>query len=79
MDQAGVPSSVAHPHAIKHSRVQHLFEEAEKQGLPPEAALKTVANVVGHKTAQTSWEHYVGETGRGRKVADAVLKKATET
>lgn len=77
MEQAGVPPELCYPHAIKHSRVQHLFEEAERQGLPPEAALKTVANIVGHRSAQTSWEHYVGETGRGRKVADAVLKKAT--
>lgn len=78
MGAADVPDEVAYPHAIKHSRVQHLFEEAEKQGMPAEAALKTVAAIVGHRSAQTSWEHYVAQTGRGKKVADEALRKAME-
>jgi hypothetical protein len=56
--------------------VQHLFEEAEKQGLPAEAALKTVSKIVGNKSARTLWENYVAETGRGRAVADTVLERA---
>lgn len=77
-EQAGIDDEVAHPHAIKHARVQHLFEEAERQGLPAEAALKTAAKIVGHQTAITSFEHYVAETGRGKKVAEEVLRKAME-
>lgn len=75
---ADIDASVAHPHAIRHARVQHLFEAAEAQGLDPRTALKTVAKLVGHKSAETSWEHYVAETGAGKKIADAVLKEALE-
>lgn len=78
MERADVDPQVCYPHAIKHSRVQHLFEEAERQGLPAEVALKTVANIVGHKSAQTSWQHYVAQTGAGKAVADTVLKAALE-
>jgi len=76
--QAGLAPSLAHPHALKHSRVQHLFEEAERQGLQAEAALKVIAKIVGHRSAQTSWEFYVSETGAGKKVAVATLKRAME-
>jgi len=77
--KAGIAASLAHPHAIKHARVQHLFEAAEKRGLPPETALKTIAKIVGHRSAQTSWEFYVSETGAGKKIAvealDAAMKE----
>jgi len=77
--KAGIAASLAHPHAIKHARVQHLFEAAEKRGLPPETALKTIAKIVGHRSAQTSWEFYVAETGAGKKIAvealDAAMKE----
>ena len=75
---AGIPPGLAHPHAIKHSRVQHLFEEAEAAGLAPEAALQTIARIVGHRSAMTSWQHYVAETGKGRAVAQAALAHAME-
>lgn len=74
--KAGIAKSLAHPHALKHARVQHLFEEAERQGMPAEAALKVIARIVGHRSAQTSWEFYVAETGAGKKVAVAALKGA---
>jgi integrase len=77
-EHAEVDPSVAHPHAIRHARVQHLFEAAEEQGLDPRTALKTVAKLVGHKSAEMAWEHYVSETGAGKKIADAVLREAFE-
>jgi integrase/recombinase XerD len=75
---ADVDPTVAHPHALRHARATHLFQEAEEQGLDSRAALQTVAKLLGHKTAETSWEHYIAETGRGREVADAAFRRATE-
>lgn len=75
---AGVDPSVAHPHALRHGRATHLFQEAERQGLDARSALKTVAKLLGHRSAETSWEHYIAETGRGREVADAAFRRATE-
>jgi len=75
---AGVDRSVAHPHALRHARATHLFQEAERQGLDARSALKTVAKLLGHRSAETSWEHYIAETGRGREVADAAFRRATE-
>lgn len=76
--EAGVPPSVAHPHALRHGRAMHLFEEAERQGLDDRAALTTVAKLLGHTTAQTAWRYYVTETGRGKAVAEAVFKQTLE-
>jgi integrase len=75
---AGTDPSVAHPHALRHARAMHLFEEAERQGLDPRDALITVAKLLGHKSAKTSLENYIAETGRGREVADAAFRRATE-
>lgn len=76
--EAGVDESVAHPHALRHARATHLFMEAERQGLEAQAALKTVAKLLGHRTAKTSWEHYVAETGRGKEIAEDAFRRATE-
>jgi len=76
--RAGVDPSVAHPHALRHGRAVHLFEEAERKGLSAEAAKKTVAKILGHRVAETSWEHYIAETGQGREVADDTLRRAME-
>jgi integrase len=75
---AGTDPSVAHPHALRHARAMHLFEEAERRGLDPRDALITVAKLLGHKSAKTSLENYIAETGRGREVADAAFRRATE-
>lgn len=75
---ADVDPSVAHPHALRHARAVHLFEEAERQGLDPRDALITVAKLLGHKSAKTSLENYIAETGQGRAVADAAFRRATE-
>lgn len=75
---AGADPSVAHPHALRHARAMHLFEEAERQGLDPRDALITVARLLGHKSAKTSLESYISETGRGREVADAAFRRAIE-
>jgi len=75
---AGIDEAVSHPHALRHARATHLFQEAEEQGLDARAALKTVSKLLGHRSAQTSWEHYVSETGRGREIANAAFRRATE-
>lgn len=71
-----IPDEVAHPHAIKHARVQHLFEACDDDGMPLETMLQTVARVTGHAAAVTAFRHYMAETGRGREIADGVLQAA---
>ena len=72
----GVPKTAAHPHAIKRSRGQHLFEEAESQGLSLEMMLKIAAERLGHKNAWISFKHYMASAGKGKQLADEVLWKA---
>jgi integrase len=76
--EAGIQEDLAHPHAIRHARCQHLFEAADEQGLPPEVAIKLAAKIVGHASARTTYEQYMTETGRGRELADWVLRQAME-
>lgn len=74
--RAGIPEELQHPHAIRHARAQHLYEEADKQGLPVDVMLVSVGKITGHKTAFTSLKHYLAETGQGARIADIVLQRA---
>jgi len=60
--KANIGNSQRHPHVLKASRVQHLLEHMTDQGLDPWLAIKTLATIVGHTTAQTTIKHYVAET-----------------
>ena len=72
---AGVSERVATPHAIKHSRVQHLLEAAEQStDLGAQKVLLAAAQVVGHQSAQTTIKHYAAATAGER----ALLKRVTE-
>jgi integrase len=74
---ADVEPSVAHPHALRHGRAVHLYEEAERQGMDPRSALKTAATILGHRSAEMTLEYYIAE-GQSRQVSDAAIKRATE-
>ena len=76
-EEAGIPEEVAHPHALKHSRVQHLFEAADADPeLTSEKVLLAAADVVGHKSAQTTLEHYSAKTAAEKRLLEKVTKKA---
>ena len=78
-EQAGIPEQVAHPHAIKHSRVQHLLEAADAEPeLSSEKVLLAAADVVGHKSAQTTLKHYSAKTAAEKDLLEKVTKKALE-
>lgn len=74
--QANVPEGVSHPHAIRHGRMMHLCEQADRKGLPLDTLIQTLAKIVGHKSAQTTLQHYIAEHGAGKRLADEVLSNA---
>lgn len=76
-EQAGIPAEVCHPHAVKHSRVQHLLEAADAEpDLSSEKVLVAAADVVGHKSAQTTLKHYSAKTSAEKELLLKVTKKA---
>lgn len=76
--EAAIPDYVSHPHAIRHGRCFHVLEAADEEGLPYELALQTVASIVGHKSAMTTIQYYAAQVGRGKRLADDVLRRAME-
>ena len=75
--EAGIPEEVCHPHAIKHSRVQHLLEAADAEpDLSSEKVLVAAAGVVGHKSAQTTLKHYSAKTSAEKELVEKVTKEA---
>lgn len=67
--QVGLDKDVSHPHVLKHSRVQHLLEEAHAHGVDPGRMVLTIAKLVGHKAAETTVRNYSAITSGERKLA----------
>lgn len=74
---AGLPPNLAHVHVLKHTRVQHLLEAAHEKGLHPSTMLHTIAQIVGHRAAATTIEHYAAQTGPERRLASKVTEELT--
>lgn len=77
-EQAGIPADVRHPHAIRHGRVQHMLDAMAQTGKPLDHVLPLLAELVGHKTAQTTLQHYIAASAETRAVVDSVLAEALE-
>lgn len=75
--RALLPPDLHHPHVLKASRVQHLLEHMTQQGLDPGSALKSIAAIVGHATAQTTIQYYVAATAMERVRVRDFTKKMT--
>ena len=76
-EEAGVDEEIATPHAIKHSRVQHVLDEAENTpGMTPQKVLLAVAQVVGHQSAMTTIQHYAAATAAETELLERVTQEA---
>ena len=74
---AGVAEEIAMPHAIKHSRVQHVLEAAENTpDMSPQKVLLAVAQIVGHQSAMTTIQHYAAATAGATGLMEKVTKEA---
>jgi site-specific recombinase XerD len=74
---AGLEQDLQHPHILKASRAQHLLEHMTTKGLDPWLALKTVAKILGHATAQTTIKHYIAQTTAEKADLDAFTDEMT--
>ena len=74
---AGVAEEIAMPHAIKHSRVQHVLEAAENTpDMSPQKVLLAVAQIVGHQSAMTTIQHYAAATSTQKELLERVTREA---
>lgn len=81
---AGVPANVAHPHALRHARAQHLLDaadaESRKRGsvFPTETVMPLLSAMLGHAAAKTAVEHYVSSTRGAIALMDKVTASALD-
>jgi len=68
--EAKLPIDLQHPHALKHSRVQHLLEAAEQADMEPGWMIQAIAKLVGHKAAMTTIAHYSTSSGKTKAFVD---------
>lgn len=76
---AGLPSNAHSPHALKRSRCQHILEAAERDGsIPVDRLVKSLAKIVGHRSAMTTVIHYTQQTKRERELVQRVTDDLVE-
>lgn len=79
--EAGVPANVAHPHALRHARAQHLLEaadvESRKRGsvFPVETVMPALTAMLGH-AAKATVAHYISTTRGAMALMDRVTENA---
>lgn len=73
--ESGLPEEVTNCHVLKHSRVQHLLEAADRAGYSPEKMILVIAKLVGHRSAQTTLMHYSQATAKERELAQRFTKE----
>lgn len=69
---AKLSEKVAHPHILKHSRVQHILDAGFKADVSIEKLYQSIAAIVGHAAARTTIEHYSAATGAEKQLVDRV-------
>jgi integrase len=80
-EAVGLATWIAHPHAIRHARVQHLMEaearRARKEGraFPLEVLLPLLAQILGHAHARTTLVHYMAATEGMQELVNATTEE----
>jgi len=70
---AGIPVELAHPHAIRHGLIMHIYEAGMARRMPLDEIILALAARVGHATAQTTLKNYISETKGAKKLIRDVL------
>lgn len=70
--KANLPKMVMHPHAMKHSRVQHLLEAGSEKDIDPNKLYQSIAAIIGHAAARTTIQHYSAATSMERRLVEDV-------
>jgi len=71
-ESAGLGKKVAHPHILKHSRVQHILDAGFKANISVDKLYQTIAGIIGHSAARTTIEHYSAATGAEQQLVNRV-------
>lgn len=73
--RARLGPALRHPHVLKATRVQHLFDAARAKKIDDKDLVFALAELVGHKRALTTVQYYLAESAESRRMIEEVSEE----